>query len=113
MQGSYPLLTLGITAGGALAANRFVTSAGAYPTAAAGARGVTRTSAAGAGALTPIDILGTTIVEAGGSISKDAAVEVGANGVVVAKAGGVLVGYALEAASSGQLIEVLLAGPTA
>ena len=49
MSGNISTLTLTVAAAGALAANRFVTQAGAYPSAGAAAFGVTRTSAAAAG----------------------------------------------------------------
>ena len=115
MQGSYSLLVLNVVAGGALAIARFVTAAGAYPAAGAGARGVTRTSAGASGDLVPLDIVGTAIVEAGAACTKDAAVMVDSTGRVLDKTSTfVVVGYALNAATAaGQTVEVLLVGPTA
>ena len=57
------LLTLSIPAAAALAAERFVTTAGAYPAAGANADGVTCTAATAAGELVPVDVVGTSIVD--------------------------------------------------
>jgi hypothetical protein len=114
MQGSFSLLVLSVIAGAALAANRGVTAAGAYPSAGAGIRGVTRTSAGASGDQTPIDVIGTALIEAGGTCTKDAALMVDSSGRVLDKTStNVVVGYALNAAASGELVEVLLVGPTA
>lgn len=102
-------LTLTVAAAGALTANRFVTGAGAAPSANGRALGVTRTSAAAAGDLVPVDVQGTTLVEASAAIAVDDAVATTANGRAVTFSTGATVGRALTAASAaGQLIEVLL-----
>ena len=111
MSGNISILTLTVAAAGALAANRFVTQAGAYPSAGAAAFGVTRTSAAAAGDLVPVDVQGTAIVEVGtGGVTKDAALMVDATGCVVALSGlsKSPVGRAMGAASAGGFVEVLL-----
>ena len=111
MSGNISTLTLTIVAAGALAANRFVTQAGAYPAAGAAAFAVTRTSAAAAGDLVPVDVQGTAIVQVGaGGVTKDAALMSDANGCVVALSGPSKspVARALGAASEGGLVEVLL-----
>lgn len=111
MSASLSLLTLTVTAAGALAANRFVTQAGAYPAAGAAAFGVTRTSAATAGDLVPVDVLGTAIAEAGAAITLDAALQLDATGRVVPLTVGSKspVARAMAAAgAAGELIEVLL-----
>ena len=111
MTGNFAMYTRNIAAAGALAACRFVTLAGAYPSAGAAAIGVTRTSAAAAGDLVPVDVQGTTIVEAGAAITADAAVMVDATGRAVPLTVGskAPVGRALEAAvDAGAFIEVLL-----
>lgn len=111
MTGNYSIHTRTVVAAGALAANRLVTLAGAYPAAGAAVLGATRTSAAAAGDLVPVDVQGTTIVEAGGAIAADAAISVDAQGraVALAGAGKAPAGRALEAAAqAGDLIEVLL-----
>jgi len=88
MSGNISTLTLTVAAAGALAASRFVTQAGAYPSAGAAAFGVTRTSAAAAGDLVPVDVQGTAIVEVGtGGVTQDAALMVDATGCVVALSG--------------------------
>lgn len=105
---SIPLLTVPVTATAALTANRFVDGAGTVATAAARALGVTRSDAA-IGEKAPVDVLGTTVVEASAAIAVDAAIEVAANGKAVTKAAGVTVARALQAAgAAGDLIEVLL-----
>lgn len=109
--GNISLLTLTVAAAGALAASRFVTQAGAYPTAGGKAFGVTRTSAAAAGDLLPVDVIGTAIVEAGAAVALDADLMVDATGRVVplTVGGKVPVARAMEAAAAaGALIEVLL-----
>ncbi|MFZ5520458.1 MAG: capsid cement protein [Pseudomonadota bacterium] len=109
-QPSIPLLTLTVAAAGALAANRFITAAGAYPAAGGAALGVTRTPAGAAGDLLPTDALGTTIVEAGAAFTAGAALMVDATGRAVAHTGtNIKVGQALQAAgAAGAMVEVLL-----
>lgn len=107
--GNLALLTLTVAAAAATAENRFVTQAGAYPAAAAKGFGVSRASAAAAGELLAVDVLGTTVVEAGAAFAKDAALELDATGRVITKASGVAVARAMEAASAaGAFVEVLL-----
>lgn len=109
MQGSISLLVLNVVAAAALATGRFVTTAGAVPAAAARVLGVTRTSAAAAGDLVPVDAVGTAIVEAGAAVAVGAAVETDSVGRAITLAAGVKCGHALSAASAaGQFIEVLL-----
>lgn len=106
---SYANLTLGIAAAAALAANRAVTAAGAYPADASNAVGFTQTAAA-VGERVPVVAGGTAIATAGAAIAVGAAVEVdGAAGKVITKSAGVAVGRALTAAAAdGDLIEVLV-----
>lgn len=109
--GNISILTLTVVAGGAVAAERFVTQSGSYPVAGAAAIGVTRTSAAQAGDLLPVDVLGTSIVEAGGAITLDAALMADAQGRAVPLTVGSKspVARALgTAAGAGDRIEVLL-----
>lgn len=102
------LLTITLTAAASLSANRFVTSGGAVPAAAARCIGVTRTGA-GTGDLVPVDVLGTAMVEVGsGGVTLGANVETDNTGKAVAYSAGVKLGTALHAASAGQLVEVLL-----
>lgn len=104
-------LTLTIAAAGVLAAARFVTQAGAYPAAGAAAIGVTRSSAAAAGDLVPVDVTGTGDAESGAAFAKDVPLMVDATGRVIAwvtpsKA----VGRSMQAAAgAGQIVEVFLA----
>lgn len=102
------ILTLSIAAAAAIAAERFVTTAGAYAAAAGNADGVSQTEAA-IGDLFAMDAAGTAVVTAGGAIAKDAYVEVGADGKAVTRTAGIAVGKALQAAAAdGDRIEVLL-----
>lgn len=103
------VLPLTVVAAAALTANRFVTATGAVPSAAGNALGVTRTAAAAAGDLVPVDVLGTALVEASAAISAGAAVATTNDGRAVTFSTGVTVGRALTAAgAAGALIEVLL-----
>lgn len=104
-----PMLTLPLTASGAVAGNRFVTSAGAQVAAAgAAALGVARSDAA-SGTLFPCDVLGTGMVEAGEAITAGAALKAGADGRAMVHDTGVKVAIALQAATAaGQKIEALL-----
>lgn len=104
-----PLLPLTMTASGAVTAERFVTSAGAQVSSAgAAAIGVSRATAAD-GASMIVDTLGTAIVEAGGNISKGAAVKSGADGRALTYDTGAKAGVALQASTgAGQRIEILV-----
>lgn len=110
----HSILTLSVAAAGAIAAERFVTDAGAYPTAAGSALGVTCTSAAAAGEYVPVDVVGTTVVTAGGVFAKGDAIAVGTNGkAVYGYDDGFIVGRALQASTGdGDRVEILLI-PTA
>jgi len=106
---SIPLLTLTQTLSGSVAANRFVTVAGAQAGASANTLGVA-TMAGIAGDLVPVDVIGTSVVEAGAAISAGATLRTDALGRAIpwATAGG-KVGIALQAAgTAGEFIEVLL-----
>jgi hypothetical protein len=109
---NHAVLTLTVTAAAALSANRGVTGAGAVPAAAAHVIGFTRTSAAAAGDLVPVDVLGTTIAEAGAAIAVGAAVEVDNLGRVITLAAGVQVGRMapgqIAAGAAGALVEIVL-----
>lgn len=104
------ILTLTVTAAGPIAANRFVTPAGAQGTADAHVLGVAR-SAANAGEAVPVIALGTAVVEAGGAIAAGDPISCDADGRAVPTDGGtysVTVARALADAGPGQLFEVFL-----
>lgn len=102
------LLSLTVTATGAITGDRFITGAGAQTGAAGNALGVARYGGA-IGEKVTVDVIGTAIVEAGAAIAANALVESDANGRAVTKAAGVTLGRALQAAAAaGQKIEVLL-----
>ncbi|HET8898101.1 MAG TPA: DUF2190 family protein [Rhodanobacteraceae bacterium] len=103
------LLALPVIAAAAIEAERFVTAAGAYPTAATSAFGVSTTKAA-SGELFGVDVLGTAIVTAGAAIAKNASLEVGSSGKAITRTStNPIVAVALQAASAdGDRIEVLL-----
>ena len=104
-----PLLALTATATATLTANRFVTFAGAVPSADANTFGVVRQSAVSGDKIT-VDVLGTAIVEAGAAITAGATLKTDASGRGITWAtSGAKVGLALQSASAaGDLIEVLL-----
>lgn len=103
-----PVLTLTLTAAAALAAERFVTTDGNVPAAGGYAIGVTTTEAA-KGEAFAADVMGTTVVEAGGAIAAGQGVQTDASGKAVALSSGVALGTALQAATAdGDRIEVLL-----
>ena len=106
---SAPLFTLTTQATTALVQDCFITVAGAQAAADGNALGVVRQNA-NIGDYVPVDVLGTTIVQAGAAISKGATVKSDASGRAITWAtSGAKLGTALQAASSaGQLIEVLL-----
>lgn len=107
--GNLAILTLTVAATAAVATNRFVTPMGAYPAAATKGLGVARTGAA-VGELLAVDVLGTSVAEAGGAFAKDDALQLDATGRAIKQTGaGIPVARALEAASAaGAFVEVLL-----
>jgi len=108
-QQNISVLALTALAAGTIAANRFVTPAGAQAGADANTLGVCRQAAVAADRVT-VDFLGTAIVEAGAAVSAGATVKSDASGRAITwVTSGAKVGIALEAATaSGQLIEVAL-----
>lgn len=108
-QNSIPVLALALTAAGTIAANRFVTPAGAQAGADANTLGVCRQAAVLNDKVT-VDVLGTSVVEAGAAITAGDTVKADSSGRAITWAtSGAKVGLALEAASgAGKFIEVLL-----
>ena len=104
-----PVLALPVTLSGTVAANRFVTPAGAQAGADANTLGVAR-SAGVSGEKITADVLGTAVVEAGAAISAGATVKADSSGRAITWAtSGAKIGLALQAASgAGVFIEVLL-----
>lgn len=109
MSGNLATLTLTVIAAAALEPARFVKQDGTMPAAGGVAFGVTRSGAA-EGDPTPVDVHGTAIVECGGDVAKDAAVMTDAQGraVTATGTGALPLGRAMEAGTSGGLIEILL-----
>ncbi len=107
--GNLALLTRSIVLGGTVAANRLVTAAGAYVAAGAAALGATRLGGDQYD-LVPVDVLGTTLVEASGTVTAGGPVMCSGDGKVVDLAGAskATVGIALEAGSNGSFVEILL-----
>jgi len=105
---SIALLTLAATAAAAITAERFVGHDGNVATAAGNTLGVSRSDAA-TGEDFPVDVIGTTVVEASGAIAVGGAIEVGTAGKAAAQSAGTTVARALqEATADGDRIEVLL-----
>lgn len=94
-----PLLTLTVVAAADILGNRFVNSAGHYPTAAHKGLGVNLFDDLSGNALSVI-ASGTAIGTAGAAIAQDVEVEIGTNGKVVTLAAGVAVGLAMELAGA-------------
>lgn len=109
MKQATPILTLSHPLSGTVAANRFVTPAGAQAGADANTLGVARTEGV-SGALIPVDALGTAVVEAGAAVSAGVTVKSDANGKAITwVTSGAKVAIALTSASAdGDFIEVLL-----
>jgi len=103
------ILTLSLALTGIVAPSRFVTPAGAQAGADANALGVARTGGI-SGDLVPVDVLGTSLVEAGAAVSAGDTVKADASGRAVTWAtSGARIGIALgDASAAGDLIEVLL-----
>lgn len=108
-QQAISLLALSAVAAGAIAANRFVTPAGAQAGADANTLGVCRQTAVLNDRIT-VDVLGTAIVESGAAVAANDTVKADASGRAIPwAASGAKVGLALQAATAaGQFIEVLL-----
>lgn len=112
MRQSISLLTLSVRATAAIAANRFVSVAGAQVASAAGNSYGVSESAGAIGDLVPVTNEGTAVVETGGAIAAGSLVEAGANGTAVLKAAGVTLGRLAPgevATAAGQFVEVILA----
>lgn len=107
-QQNTPLLALPVTLTGTVAANRFLTPAGAQAGAGANTFGAAR-SAGVAGEKITADVIGTAIVEAGAAVASGATIASDASGRAITWASGAKVAQALQAASqAGVMIEVLL-----
>lgn len=106
---STPILTLTHTLSNTVSARRFVTFAGAHAGANANALGVSRVAGV-SGDKIALDVLGTTVVEAGAAITAGATLESDSTGRAVTWAtSGAALGIALETAgAAGDFIEVLL-----
>ena len=104
-----PLLALTKTASATIAANRFVTFAGAQVGADANALGVCRQAAVSGDSIT-VDVLGTAVVESGAAITAGDTLKSDSTGRAITWAtSGAKIGLALQAATAaGQFIEVLL-----
>jgi hypothetical protein len=109
-QQSISLLSVPVLATAALTGRRFATIGGALPAAGGKALGVAKYDAA-IGEYVPLDVMGTTIVEAGAAVAAGARVKVTAAGkAITATTGTTVMGVALEAASGdGTFFECLLA----
>ena len=105
----YPIITLSIVAAALVLENRMVDQDGNYSTAATAGFGLTTEDAPAIGSQVGVDVLGTSIGEAGAAIAKNALLEVGANGQLVTLAVGVAVARAMQSAgAAGDKLEVFL-----
>lgn len=106
----YPILTLTVQATAALTQYRAVTDDGAVPSAAARCLGIAATGGA-IGDRVPVDVMGTTMAEAGAAIAAGAALELDSSGRVVTKSAGVTIGRmapGYTAAAAGDVVEIVL-----
>jgi len=104
------IMSISLTAAGAIGEYRFVTPASLQAGAAVNTLGVARMAAA-SGDVIPVDVLGTAIVEAGAALTANSLLETDASGRAVNKAAGVAVARLLPgqtATAAGQFVEVLL-----
>lgn len=103
------LLPLTRTLSGTVAANRFVTPAGAQAGADANALGVSRTAGVSGDAV-PVDTIGTAVIESGAAFADGATLKSDASGRGITWAtSGARLAVALQAATgAGQFVEVLL-----
>lgn len=103
------LLTLTVGLTGTVAANTFVTPAGAPAGADAVSLGVARTAGV-TGEKVPVDVIGTAVVTAGAAFAPGATLKSDAAGKAITWiTAGAKVAIALQAATAaGQLVEVLL-----
>ncbi len=109
MQQNLALLTLTAALTGTVAANRFVTAAGAQAGADANTLGVCRVAGV-SGDKAPVDVIGTAVIESGAAFSAGATLKTDSSGrgITWVTSGG-KVALALEAATAaGQFVEVLL-----
>ncbi len=102
------ILALPVTLSGTVAANRFVTPAGAQTGADGNALGAAR-SAGVSGEKITVDVLGTIIIESGAAITAGDTLKSDASGRAITWAvSGVRLAIALQAATAaGQMIEAL------
>lgn len=102
-------LCTSVTSTQAIPAHRFVSPTSGLAALRGPAMGVSRTAAAAADELIPVDILGVVHVEAAAAIGANQAVESTVDGQATVLTTGVKVARTLEAATAaGQLIRVLL-----
>lgn len=103
-----PAFTLTQTAAGPVVADRFVTPLGEVAGEGANTLGVAA-SAAAPGALFPVTVHGTAVVDSGAALEANTAVSSDAEGRAVTATTGVIAGISRQAATdAGQKIEVLL-----
>lgn len=107
MHQNISLLTLTVIATGAITARRLINFNGAHAGPGNSVLGVSCTDAKIDDPLA-CDVYGTALVEAGNAISKGQPLKVVSGGKVDVCASGSCIGYALTAASGGELVEVLL-----
>lgn len=106
---SYPVLTLTILAATTIIANRFFQADGTPAGVQENAIGVSRTAGSSGDAI-PVDVLGTAIVEAGGTVTAGGTVQSDSTGRAVDwTSGGAKIAIALQGTTTaGDFVEVLL-----
>ena len=111
MQGNIALLTKSYTAGGSVTQYQPMTAAGGNATAASNAVGFA-TIGGSTGDLIPVVVAGTALAVAGGTVAVGDPLKVHTTVTqVVAQGGtGTIIGRAMSAGASGDVIEVLIVG---
>ena len=103
------VLTTTIKATGAIVENRFVTFAAAQAKAGEAVLGVAPYNAA-LGDVTPVEVVGIALVEAGGAVTAGTPVGADAQGCAVAGAAKIAGTAMSDAAAAGDIIRVILKG---
>ena len=105
-----PLRVLNLQAAADIGQFAAVSSTGTLATAGSAPIGFT-TASGKSGTLVPVAVMGSAVAWAGAAIALGQRLEIGANGTVVPLAAGIQVGTALNAAASGDQVEVMMGVP--
>lgn len=111
MRQSLSVMTLSVISTAVVAANRFISPAGAYPAAGANAYGASEAPALTSGDRLPVTAIGSVVVETGGAIAAGSLVETDNTGRALLKNTGIALGRLAPgevSTAAGQFVEVIL-----